>query len=142
MTTTNNNNITLKIGFEGDIRRITVPSTITLAELKKRFITMFPNDQTDKQQEQKQLISYIDDEDDTINIFTDEELQEAFRLTILTGEILRIQITNSNSINDESTIHAAICDGCESKIVGVRYKCGNCPDYDLCSNCEKKRRSS
>lgn len=29
-----------------------------------------------------------------------------------------------------------ICDCCQRTIVGVRFKCGNCPDYDLCEHCE------
>ncbi|KAF2231750.1 hypothetical protein EV356DRAFT_489744 [Viridothelium virens] len=33
--------------------------------------------------------------------------------------------------------HAATCDGCEKRIFGVRHKCLNCPDYDLCSDCVK-----
>jgi outer membrane biosynthesis protein TonB len=32
-----------------------------------------------------------------------------------------------------------ICDGCEqTPIVGARFKCTVCPDYDLCSACESK----
>ncbi|KAH2977152.1 hypothetical protein KXW58_006055 [Aspergillus fumigatus] len=31
--------------------------------------------------------------------------------------------------------HAAICDGCEKRIVGVRHKCLTCPDWDYCSEC-------
>ncbi|KAE8144431.1 hypothetical protein BDV25DRAFT_166850 [Aspergillus avenaceus] len=31
--------------------------------------------------------------------------------------------------------HAAICDGCDKGIVGVRHKCLNCPDWDYCSVC-------
>jgi hypothetical protein len=29
--------------------------------------------------------------------------------------------------------HNAICDCCDFPITSVRYKCLNCPDYDLCS---------
>ncbi|CAG8491365.1 2201_t:CDS:1 [Dentiscutata heterogama] len=41
--------------------------------------------------------------------------------------------TNSRQLN--GSYHNAICDYCDSVIAGVRYKCINCPDFDLCNNC-------
>lgn len=28
------------------------------------------------------------------------------------------------------------CDGCEGPVVGTRFKCSVCPNYDLCSACQ------
>jgi len=36
------------------------------------------------------------------------------------------------------TLHDAICNICSNRIVGIRYKCTVCSDYDLCETCEKK----
>ena len=41
--------------------------------------------------------------------------------------------------NGEGRVHPLVtCDGCEGNVVGSRFKCSVCPDYDLCSSCEGK----
>jgi len=51
---------------------------------------------------------------------------------------------NNNSANDIApssvAVHSGIkCDAClMNPILGVRYKCANCKDFDLCANCEAK----
>ncbi|CAG8548623.1 5114_t:CDS:2 [Acaulospora morrowiae] len=36
----------------------------------------------------------------------------------------------------ESCVHPAYCNVCNKLIVGIRYKCGHCDNYDICVNCE------
>merc|ERR1712137_756913 len=33
-------------------------------------------------------------------------------------------------------VHHAICDNCNRTIVGIRFKCVQCPDFDFCEACE------
>jgi hypothetical protein len=47
-------------------------------------------------------------------------------------------VTEKKVEEQPSLVHNAICDSCDQKISGIRYKCSICPDYDLCSVCEDK----
>lgn len=43
-------------------------------------------------------------------------------------------------VAEQVVTHVGVsCDGCgESPIIGVRYKCAVCKDFDYCANCEEK----
>lgn len=46
----------------------------------------------------------------------------------------------SASSNDQEGLHPHVwCDRCGQHIRGLRYKCKQCPDYDLCSRCTSKQ---
>jgi len=40
---------------------------------------------------------------------------------------------------DTGAVHNVLCDHCDRTIIGVRYKCSVCADYDLCAACERRK---
>ena len=87
----------------------------------------------------KQITIYIpDDEGDNIAFSSDDELTEA--LGFVNDGLFRIYIRSKpgSSAGSSSDVKhpGVVCDGCEGEIVGTRFKCCVCPDYDLCLSCE------
>mmetsp|Transcript_4711 Transcript_4711/g.7001 ORF Transcript_4711/g.7001 Transcript_4711/m.7001 type:complete len:291 (-) Transcript_4711:15-887(-) len=39
-------------------------------------------------------------------------------------------------VEEPKPVHFAVCDNCNQPIVGIRYKCLQCPDFDFCEVCE------
>ncbi|KAG9465340.1 hypothetical protein GDO78_018488 [Eleutherodactylus coqui] len=91
---------------------------------------------------------YRDEEGDLVAFSTDEELNMGvemindggFRLYIKEKrECKREHRVHCASENTPNVVHPNVtCDGCEGPVVGNRFKCLICPDYDLCSTCETK----
>ncbi|XP_017583580.1 PREDICTED: sequestosome-1 isoform X2 [Corvus brachyrhynchos] len=91
---------------------------------------------------------YKDEDGDLIAFSTDEELELA--MPYVQGGVFRVYIKEKKECKREhrsqcsqepprNMVHPnVICDGCEGPVVGTRFKCSVCPDYDLCSTCEGK----
>ncbi|KAM6322646.1 sequestosome-1 isoform 3-T3 [Podargus strigoides] len=91
---------------------------------------------------------YKDEDGDLIAFSTDDELEMA--MPYVQDGIFRVYIKEKKECRREhrsqcsqepprDVVHPnVICDGCEGPVVGARFKCTVCPDYDLCSTCEGK----
>ncbi|XP_058025706.1 sequestosome-1 isoform X3 [Ahaetulla prasina] len=91
---------------------------------------------------------YKDEDGDMIAFSSDEELKlvppsvKAGVFRIYVKEKKELKHVNRHSCNKEHSLNLVhpnvICDSCEGPVVGARFKCAVCPDYDLCSTCEGK----
>jgi len=52
-----------------------------------------------------------------------------------------LENNKSNNENSTNVVHSRVtCDGCgKFPIVGIRYKCSVCPNFDFCETCEKNK---
>jgi len=127
--------ISIKFRFESEIRRVSIPEDSSLEDVISLAKTLFGSDLEDREF----CLKYRDDEGDIISISSSLELKEAIRIAKLLeigSPVIKFGIIAApKEVKQEDVVHHAICDGCEQKIKGIRYKCLNCPDYDLCSIC-------
>jgi len=98
-------------------------------------------------------LKYVDDDGDLITVTNDSEWVDAVKLAALSPRmngVLLVSVFLSHSqfpactarvmiAQQPSVVHQASCDACSKQIVGTRYKCGNCSNYDLCAKCEENK---
>jgi len=101
-------------------------------------------------------IEYQDDEKEWIRISSELEFKEAKRISSCSTYLIKVRLnyenipTKSNFDFIDDVLHNAyfcskpihrgvVCDGCDIfPIVGVRYKCNECEDFDFCQTCYEK----
>jgi len=150
-----NPTVTIKIGYYADTRQFTLPDVPDYDQLRACIMETFPS--------LPSIFEIRTNLPDVPTISSDKELKHAFDLIRNeVTPLLRLNVTpsvnvfdrptensdlsgmfhglgldtshtNESGAEEDSQIHRAFCDNCQEIIVGVRYKCYNCPDYDLVS---------
>jgi len=88
-------------------------------------------------------LQYVDEDNDRITFSSDSELRSALN-SVKPGGVIKIyvkpKVKKTEETSEKSAIHIGVtCDGCQGSVVGNRYKCTECPDYDLCQACSDKK---
>merc|ERR1711963_811811 len=118
-----------------EVRRFLVPQecSTSLLYLKEKIRTAFG-----ARLHGNFKISWLDQDQDQVIIDTDEDLMIA--LNDQSGPLFKINvILDVQGETRSGEAHPGVIrDGCQGPVVGPRYKCLECLDYDLCSSCEKQ----
>ena len=72
-----------------------------------------------------------------------EEKKASPKKTVLKSKKKDIKLRSVKETNGKKEVHALVtCDGCKmSPLVGKRYKCECCPNFDFCEECYKKKKA-
>ncbi|KAK9743702.1 Zinc finger, ZZ type [Popillia japonica] len=97
--------------------------------IREKLLTVFP-----KLRDVNFKITWRDAEGDDIVLENDEDLILAF--TEMDGALKTLSVTALETSSSRPDVHNVVCDVCNKKITAYRYKCLQCPDYDLCNDCE------
>lgn len=126
--------VTIKAYLEGgEIRRFVIENLQDFRTLHGRIQAAFPALANNMQF----TLSWKDADGDEIVMSSDAELAEALRH--MKDGLLKINVAHSGQGKPSTAtqvVHTGVlCDVCDQEIRGMRYKCLQCEDYDLCGPC-------
>ncbi|XP_055351250.1 sequestosome-1-like [Paramacrobiotus metropolitanus] len=115
----------------GEIRRFNLDGNATFSALQQRIRDLTGNDNL--------RLFWQDSEGDFVICGSDDEFNEAKSMH-KPGNPLRIFAKPGRPTASENVHQRVTCDGCRGAVAGTRYKCLECPDYDLCEKCMGERQ--
>lgn len=125
--------VPVKCYYGNEIRRISLAGQATYPSLVEQLQAVFSIPPT-----QQLRLRWQDEEGDKVAMSSTAELHEAVRSRAARrdggpGDAVKLFLSVGDT-ND--AVHEGVrCDGCESGVTGLRFKCLLCPDFDLCSAC-------